>query len=124
MCTAVVGGSIHRAPTRISAASGQRSTTTMTSHRLKDRRKLFRSGVLVCVFGVAVTFQNNSLGHGLPLPELAHSQANPCYLLPRAGGSLRDDRLGSVTPRCPPGSKSTRYPFPHNGGRLWESPQL
>src|ERR1700676_1362046 len=62
MCTAVVGGSIHRAATRISAASDQRSTTPMTSHRIKDRRKPVRSGVLVCVFGIAVTFQNDSLG--------------------------------------------------------------
>src|SRR5271167_2297395 len=62
MCTAVVGGSIHRAAPRISAANDQRSTTPMTSHRMKDRRKPVRSGVLVCVFGIAVTFQNNSLG--------------------------------------------------------------
>src|SRR6266404_5362842 len=62
MCTAVVGGSIHRAATRISAANDQRSTTPMTSHRIKDRRKPARSGVLVSVFGIAVTFQNNSLG--------------------------------------------------------------
>src|ERR1035438_6705659 len=46
MCTAVVGGSIHRAATRISEASDQRSTTPMTSHRIKDRRKPVQSGVL------------------------------------------------------------------------------
>jgi hypothetical protein len=40
----------------------------MTSHRIKDRRKPVRSGVLVCVFGIAVTFQNNSLGW-LPLMD-------------------------------------------------------
>src|ERR1039457_5024315 len=62
MCTAVVGGSIHRAATRISAASDQRSTTPMTRHRIKDRTKPVRSGVLVSVFGIAVTFQNDSLG--------------------------------------------------------------
>src|SRR5437899_3841488 len=62
MCTAVVGGSIHRAATKISAASDQRSTTPMTSHRTKDRRKPVRRGVWVCVSGIAVTFQNNSLG--------------------------------------------------------------
>src|ERR1700722_766204 len=62
MCTAVVGGSIHRAATRISAASDQRSTTPMTSHRIKDRRKSARRGVLVSLFGIAVTFQNNRLG--------------------------------------------------------------
>ena len=38
----------------------------MTSHRIKDRRKPVQSGVLACVFGIAVTSQNNSLG-GLPL---------------------------------------------------------
>jgi hypothetical protein len=34
----------------------------MTSHRIKDRRKSVHGGVLACVFGVAVTSQNNSLG--------------------------------------------------------------
>src|SRR6202008_4588010 len=62
MCTAVVGGSIHRAATRISTASDQRSPTPMTSHRVKDRRNPVRSGVLVGAFGIEVTFQNNSLG--------------------------------------------------------------
>src|ERR1035437_6117356 len=60
MCTAVVGGSIHRAATRVRAQSDQRNTTPPTSHRTKDRRKLFPSGVSVCVFGIAVTFQNDS----------------------------------------------------------------
>src|ERR1700730_5270671 len=82
MCTAVVGGSIHRAATRISAASDQRSTTPMTSHRIKDRRKPVRSGVLVCVFGIAVTFQNNSLA-GLPLmDDLVLSNTECCVRWP------------------------------------------
>src|SRR5208282_507115 len=68
MCTAVVGGSIHRAATRISAASDQRSTTPMTSHRIKDRTKPVCSGVLIGVFGISVTFQNNSRV-GLPLMD-------------------------------------------------------
>jgi hypothetical protein len=34
----------------------------MTIHRIKDRGKLVRSGALACVSGIAVTFQNNSLG--------------------------------------------------------------
>ena len=34
----------------------------MTSHRIKDRRKPVRSKGLVCLFGIAVTFQNSSLG--------------------------------------------------------------
>jgi hypothetical protein len=67
MCTAVDGGSIHRAARRISAASDHRSTTPMANHRTKDRRtkdrrKPLRSGVLGCVSGFSVTFQNNSLG--------------------------------------------------------------
>ena len=38
MCKAVVGGSIHRAATSVSAASVQRSTTQRPSHRTYDRR--------------------------------------------------------------------------------------
>jgi hypothetical protein len=34
----------------------------MASHRRKDRRKPVRSGARVSVFGISVTFQNNSLG--------------------------------------------------------------
>src|ERR1700682_1757893 len=62
MCTAVDGGSIHRAARRISAASDQTSTTPITSHRTKDRRKPLRSGVLGGVSGFSVTLQNTSLG--------------------------------------------------------------
>src|SRR5580700_9555168 len=65
MCTAVVGGSIHRAATRISTASDQRSATPMRNHRTKDRRELLRGGVGGVGGGVArfsVTLQNNRLG--------------------------------------------------------------
>jgi hypothetical protein len=58
MCTAVVGGLIHRAATSVSAASNQRSATPMANHRTKDRKERLRGGVLVCA--VSVTFQNNS----------------------------------------------------------------
>ena len=34
----------------------------MTIHRIKDRRRLLRSGGLVSGFGVSVTSQNNSRG--------------------------------------------------------------
>jgi hypothetical protein len=34
----------------------------MRNHRIKDRRKPVRSGILVSVFGIAVRFQNKSLG--------------------------------------------------------------
>src|ERR1700752_3740200 len=61
MCTAVVGGSIQRAATRISTAIDQRSATPMRKHRTKDRREL-RSGVLGCVSEFPATFQNNRLG--------------------------------------------------------------
>src|SRR6266540_4722472 len=59
MCTAVVGGSIHRAATRSSAASDQKSNAPMISHWTKDRSKPFRSGVLGCVHGPGVTFLNS-----------------------------------------------------------------
>src|SRR5215469_14495263 len=61
-CTAVVGGSIHRAATKISTASDQRSATPMTNHLAKDRRTPFRSEFLVWMSGFSVTFQNNRLG--------------------------------------------------------------
>ena len=61
MCTAVVGGLIHRAATRTSAARDQRSAAPMRNHRTRDRRELFRSGVLSCASGFSVTYQNNRL---------------------------------------------------------------
>src|ERR1700747_1580800 len=47
-----VGGSIHRAATRISTASHQSSTTPMTNHRKKDRREPFGGLLWVCVSGL------------------------------------------------------------------------
>src|SRR5208337_4312752 len=94
MCTAVVGGSIHRVATRISAASDQRSTTPMTSHRIKDRRKSVRSGVLVSVFGIAITFQTNSLGCRM-LPVSRFSRACP-ERQPKGGRQCRGhDQAGA-----------------------------
>src|SRR5579872_2000665 len=61
MCTAVDGGSIHRAAIRISEASDQISTAPITSHRTKHHRKPLRR-VLGCVSGFSVTFQNTSSG--------------------------------------------------------------
>src|SRR5258708_36896740 len=86
MCTAVDGGSIHRAARRISAASHQTSTTPITSHRTKDRRKPLRSGVLGGVSGFSVTFQNTSLWLGCrlclvlraPLHHLLHLFQKHC----------------------------------------------
>src|SRR5580765_8630468 len=60
MCTAVVGGSIHRAASRINAASSQASTAAMTSHRKQERRSPVRSEVLICEFGIVIRFGNNS----------------------------------------------------------------
>jgi len=69
MCTAVVGGSIHRTATSISTASDQRSATPMRNHLMKDRRKLLRGGVSGMtsgasgvVSGFSVTLQNSRLG--------------------------------------------------------------
>src|SRR5450755_1986139 len=62
MCTAVDGGSIHRAARSTSAASDQISSTPIASLLAKDRRKLLRIGVLGSASGFSVTFQNNSLG--------------------------------------------------------------
>src|SRR5580700_11279150 len=62
MCTAVIGGSIHRAATRISTASDQRSAAPMKNHRTKDRRKPFRGGVSGSMSGFSVTLQNSRLG--------------------------------------------------------------
>src|ERR1017187_4591986 len=62
MCIAVVGGSIHRAATRVSAASDHKITTARPSHRTQDGRSFFRSGIFGGRDGVVVTFQNNCLG--------------------------------------------------------------
>src|SRR5262249_6805053 len=62
MCTAVEGGSIHRAARRLIAASDHAITTPMTSQPTKDRRTAFRRRILVRVSGLSVTLQNNSLG--------------------------------------------------------------
>src|SRR5882762_8716049 len=110
MCTAVVGGSTHRAARRISAERDQRSTTPMTSRRIKDRRKPVRSGAWVGVSGVglsvmAITFQNNSLS-GLPLTDdLVRANKKCCASL----GPLRTSPLVldfvSMRLECPPGFK-------------------
>src|SRR5260370_32681196 len=100
MCTAVDGGSIHRAARRISAASHQTSTTPITSHRTKDRRKPLRSGVLGYVSGFSVTFQNTSLWLGCRL----------CLIL-RA--NTEDLRSAHSTPAKAPWSPMT-YPAANN----------
>src|SRR5580692_10872978 len=57
MCTAVVGGSIHRADSSVRVARDQISTTPMTIHRTKDRRKPLRREILLGMYGVAVTIR-------------------------------------------------------------------
>lgn len=77
MCTAVDGGSIHRTARRSSAASNQTSTTPITSHRTKDRRKPLRSGVLGCVSGCSgstpmpdLTGEHGGLSQSSPVPTV------------------------------------------------------
>src|SRR5215469_8190145 len=65
MCTAVVGGLIHRTTTRSRTATDQTSSAPTISDRTKDRRKQFRSWVLVRAAGCAITFQNRTWT-GLP----------------------------------------------------------
>src|SRR5579871_729532 len=60
MCTAVVGGSIHRAATSISAKNNQKDTRLMAIHRISERRESFRRGVLRAVS--AGTDQDNRCG--------------------------------------------------------------
>ena len=72
----------------------------MTSHRIKDRRKPVRSGVLVSVFGIAVTFQNNSLGWigGWPANSSARHQQSPSAGSKLAGygifSAIRTEKAG------------------------------
>jgi hypothetical protein len=75
MCTAVVGGSIQRAATRIRTASDQRTAAPMRSHRTTDRRETFRGAAFGCVSGVSVTFQNNRCGSIHIVPDHAKSAA-------------------------------------------------
>jgi hypothetical protein len=71
----VVGGSIHRAEPRISAASDQNSTTPMESQRITNRKPVQRE-VLACVSGIPVLFRIITWA-GLPLMlDLAHA-SNP-----------------------------------------------
>ena len=53
----------------------------MTSHRITDRRKPVRCGVLACVSGAAVTFQNNSLAWVALMDDLALANTECCILL-------------------------------------------
>ena len=55
MWTAVVGGSIHRADTRSSAASDQRSPIAMASQRRMEGKESLRCEGLAGVIGLGVT---------------------------------------------------------------------
>src|SRR5580704_5088543 len=104
MCTAVVGGSIQRAATSISAASNQSTTAPMSSQRIDDRRNPARTGGLASVFGMfgvvvfgivgsvsgmAVTLQNNILrrvaaaGRSCAPTQGARGELGPLWRLPR-----------------------------------------
>src|ERR1700719_308664 len=81
----------------------------MTSHRIKDRRKLFRSGVLECVSGVRATFQNNSLARVAAMDVLVRPNAECCILLRLLGTSPLV--LNHIEPRYKGGiSPSGRLP--------------
>ncbi len=86
MCTTVVGGSIHRAATRISTAIDQRSATPMRNHRTKDRRVPFRCGLFGGVSGFSVTLQNNRLGW----IDIAPGRVGPGNFTPSPSRSLLD----------------------------------
>jgi hypothetical protein len=90
MCTAVVGGSIQRAATRISTASDQRNATPMSSHRTTDRSEPLRSGV-GCVSGFSATFQNNRLDRIDLVPDELHYRIT----------SSSTDALYATLPRMP-----------------------
>src|SRR5690242_12130723 len=85
MCTAVVGGLIHRAATSISAANDQRSAAPMRSHRTKDRKELFRSGASECASGFSVTFQNNRLAEPDIVPRKSADRYLPIQRSNRCG---------------------------------------
>src|SRR5215469_2514949 len=81
MCTAVVGGSIQRAATRISTVSDHSSSSPMTSQLATDRRKLVRGRILASGIGAEVTVQNNSpalaaIGVGINLLSVKDFAAN------------------------------------------------
>src|SRR5277367_1670612 len=95
MCTAVVGGSIHRAATSISTASDQRSATPIRNHRTKDRRDPFQCQVFGSASGFSVTPQNNRLRRSAIAPDKSrraltnHGTSPPQKML---GGADRGSR--------------------------------
>ena len=76
----------------------------MTSHRTKDRKKLFPSGVLEEMSGPSVTIQNNSLGQitvcfiadlraGQVPGEEVEAPFAPRYWIAKEQVSILDDRV-------------------------------
>jgi hypothetical protein len=82
----------------------------MTSQRIKERRKVGGSGALVSVFGISVTFQNNSLSW------VAAVQNATCWFVGSGGpdanrGSLQrleDKDLTQRTQRLERGGRGER----------------
>src|ERR1039457_559652 len=76
MCTAVVGGSAHRAATRVSAAANHSSPAVSTSHRTTDRSGRFRRGVLNVVTCLRITLQDTvrKFGPRLSAPNWVDAQ--------------------------------------------------
>lgn len=113
MCTAVVGGSIHRAATRSSAANDQRSTTPRRNHRAKDRRVCFRCGGFGGMSGISVTLQNNRLGW----IEIAGDGSRPDIIEDRTDftctGTVLTRRLDSIVLTVAP-RPTERQATPHS----------
>jgi hypothetical protein len=57
----------------------------MTSHRIKDRRKLVRSGVLVCVSGVAVIFRMIAWVESPLMDDLVGANTECCFYSGHSG---------------------------------------
>src|ERR1035438_8571081 len=85
MCTAVVGGSTHRAATRVSAAANHSSPAVSTSHRTTDRSTLLRRGVLNLVSCLRITSQDTvrKFAPRLSTPQavILHDVQNLCSCL-------------------------------------------
>lgn len=130
MCTAVDGGSIHRTARRISAASNQTSTTPITSHRTKDRRKPLRSGVLGCVSGCSgstpmpdLTGEHRGLSQSSPIPTVCpeafpiKASASRNFMrssVARLSSQYFATRLPRARKRKPPPFRRKNIPSPFN----------
>lgn len=93
MCTAVVGGSIQRAATRISTANAHRSASPMRTHRTKNRREGLRGGGVGCASEFSGTLQNNRFGGIDIVPDRLPTRTNV--------GNVRLALVLSASPAAP-----------------------